>query len=117
VTFDGFLALKQAEWVGIEIWGKGALDGSDLKTQQKIKEISKIVKELITQFGDRFTIMKVQNRLGNGYSTAHTLKPYWDPPAALAKEELQRSTISFQELMQIQIEDWTRGVAAIGDRG
>jgi hypothetical protein len=62
--------------------------------------------------------MKVQNRPGNGYSTAHTLKPYCDPPTALAKEKLQRSTISFQELMQIQIErvhargrgDWRQGI-------
>jgi hypothetical protein len=53
------LTFKQAEWVGIEIWGKGALDGSDLKTQQKIKDISRIVEELIAQFGDCFTIMKV----------------------------------------------------------
>jgi hypothetical protein len=111
------LAFKQAEWAGIEIWGKGALDGSDLKTQQKIKEISKIVKELIAQFGDRFTVMKVQNRPGNGYSAAHVLKPYWDPPTALAKEKFQRSTISFQELIQIQIEEWTREVSAIGGRG
>lgn len=117
MALDDFSPSNGQNRVGIEIWWKGAVDGSDLKTQQKIKEISKIVKKLITQFGDRFTIMKVQNRPGNDHSTALTLKPYWDPPTALAKEKLQRSTISFQELMQVQIEEWMRGVVAIGGRG
>lgn len=99
------LAFTQAEWIGVEIWGKGALDGSDLKTQLKIKEISKVVKELIVQFQDCFTIRKVQKRPGNSYSTAHDLKPYWELPTALAKEKLQQSTVLFQELMQIQIEE------------
>jgi hypothetical protein len=112
------LAFKQAEWIGIEIWGKGVLDGSDLKTQQKIKDISRIVKELIAQFGDRFTILKVQKRPGNSHTTAHNLKPYWDPPTALLKEKFQRSTVSFQELMQIQIEEWTREVPqVVGGKG
>jgi hypothetical protein len=98
--------------------GKGVLDGSDLKTQQKIKDISRIVKELIAQFGDRFTILKVQKRPGNSHTTAHNLKPYWDPPTALVKEKFKRSTVSFQELMQIQIEEWTREVSeVVGGKG
>ena len=112
------LAFTQAEWIGVEIWGKGALDGSDLKTQLKIKEISKVVKELIAQFQDRFTIRKVQERLGNSYSTAHDLKPYWEPPTVLAKDKFQRSIVSFQELMQIQIEEWTREISGfVGGEG
>jgi len=112
------LAFKNAEWIGVEIHGKGALDGSDLKTQQKIKEISKIVKELIAQFADRFTIMKVQKLLGNSHTTAHDLKPCWNAPTALAKEKLQRSKASFQELLQIQIEEWTREVSTVvGGKG
>jgi hypothetical protein len=112
------LAFESAEWIGIEIHGKGALDGSDLKTQQKLKEISKIVKELIAQFGNRFTIMKVQKRPGNSHTTAHDLKPYWNTPTAQAKDKLQRSRASFEELMQIQIEEWTREVSkVVGGRG
>jgi hypothetical protein len=112
------LAFTQAEWIGVEIWGKGALDGSDLKTQLKIKEISKVVKELIAQFQDRFTIFKIQKRPGNSDPTSHNLKPYWDPPTALAKDKLQRSTVSFQELMQIQIEEWTREISGfVGGEG
>lgn len=44
------LKFENVEWIGIEIRGGGALDGSDLRTQQKIKEIAKAVKELIDRF-------------------------------------------------------------------
>lgn len=37
----------------IEVQVGGALDGSDLQTQQKIEEMSGIVKKLIKQFGER----------------------------------------------------------------
>lgn len=53
------LSFENAEWIGIEICGRGALDGSDLKTQMKIKEISGIVKQLVEKFQSRFTISKV----------------------------------------------------------
>jgi hypothetical protein len=81
------------------------LDRSNLKTQLKIKEISKVVKELIAQFQDCFTIFKIQRRPGNSDPTLYNLKLYWDPPTVLAKDKLQRSTVSFQELIQIQIEE------------
>lgn len=44
---EHLLKLEKAEWIGIKIEGGGAIDGSDLKTQQKIKEICNIVKKLI----------------------------------------------------------------------
>lgn len=107
------LAFKEAEWVGVEIHGRGALDGSDLKTQQKIKEISKIVKQLIAQFGDRFTIKKIQKRPGDNHTTCHNLKPYWDMPTTAAKDRLRIFTSSFQDLMQIQVEEWTREISGV----
>lgn len=112
------LAFKEAEWVGVEIHGKGALDGSDLKTQEKIKNISKIIKQLIAQFGDRFTIKKIQKRPGDDHSTFHDLKPYWDKPTAAAKDRLRNFTASFKDLMQIQVEEWTREFSGVvGDEG
>lgn len=37
--FRQLLSFENAEWIGIEIRGRGALDGSDLMTQIRIKEI------------------------------------------------------------------------------
>ena len=41
------LKLEKAKWIGIKIKGRGTINGSNLKTQQKIKEIYNIVKKLI----------------------------------------------------------------------
>ena len=71
------LSFKNAKWIGIEIRGRGALDGSDLKTQIKITEISRIVKQLVEKFQYRFTISKVAVDQ-QGYSrrsVSHNLRP------------------------------------------
>lgn len=98
------LNFTNAEWIGIEVRGGGALDGSDLRTQQKIEEMSGIVKKLIDQFGEAFTIGKVAPKK----PLFHNLRPYWDSPSAMAKQKLQAGKASFEELMQIQVEEWTR---------
>jgi len=108
------LAFTNAEWIGIEIWGGGALDGSDLGTQQKMKEMSGIVKQLIDRFGDAFTIKKIAREK----ALFHNLRPYWKPVSAAAKQRLKVGKASFEELMQIQIEEWTRqssGIVQVGD--
>lgn len=103
------LALENAEWIGIEIRGGGALDGSDLQTQLKIQEISGVIKQLITRFpGERFSIKKIQRKPGSSYAAFHDLKPYWTPPTAQTKQNLQHCRASFAELMQVQISEWTR---------
>jgi hypothetical protein len=98
------LEFTNAKWVGIEIWGGGALDGSDLGTQQKIQEMSGIVQQLIDRFGDTFTILKVARKK----SLAHNLRPYWNSASATAKQKLLIGKASFEEIMQIQIEEWMR---------
>lgn len=110
---EHLLEFENAEWIGIEIRGDGALDGSDLLTQQKIKEICKIVKKLIDLFQDLVTIRKVQRKPGDYYNTFHDLKSYWKKPAVQAEENLRRCRASFEELMQIQIEEWTREVPKV----
>ena len=101
------LAFTNADWIGIEIRGGGALDGSDLRTQQKIQEISRIIKQLILQFPrQRLRIRKISPTS----ATYHDLKPYWTPPSKQAKQNLRNGRASFLELMQIQIEEWTRDI-------
>ncbi|KAJ9640278.1 hypothetical protein H2199_005817 [Coniosporium tulheliwenetii] len=104
---EGLMKVENAEWIGIEI------EGSDLRTQQKIKEMSKIVKRLIERFGERLTIGKVQRKPGDRHGTYGDLKPYWRKPTAQAKENLRRCKASFEEVMQIQIEEWTREVSKV----
>ena len=103
------LSFKNAKWIGIEIRGRGALDGSDLKTQIKITEISRIVKQLVEKFQYRFTISKVAVDQ-QGYSrrsVSHNLRPYWDPPAPEERESVRRCTPDIQALMRVRIDDWT----------
>ena len=100
------LAFEQAEWVGIEIHGSGALDGSDASTQKKIKDISSVVKQLIIKFPSQLTIFRIEKR--KRQSTAYDLRPYWDTPSLEARERVRSSTASFIEVMQTRIEEWTR---------
>lgn len=108
---EHLLKLKKAEWIGIKIEGGGAIDGSDLKTQQKIKEICNIIKKLINQFGGRFTIAKVRRSGGPFDAICHDIKAYWKRPTDQAKKRLQNGAALFEEIMQIQIEEWMRKVS------
>jgi len=110
---ERLLKLEKAEWIGIEIKGGGAIDGSDLKTQQKIKEICNIVKKLINQFLERLTVAKVWRDGGPFYANCHDIKAYWKRPTDQSKKRLQNGAASFEEVMQIQIEEWTRKVSGI----
>jgi hypothetical protein len=102
------LSFKNAEWIGIEIRGRGALDGSDLKTQIKIKEISGIVKQLVQTFGTRFTISKVAvDQEGYSRNVYHNLRPYWDSPTSEDRASVRRGDPTIQALMRVQIDDWT----------
>jgi hypothetical protein len=107
------LAFEQAEWVGIEIHGSGAMDGSDARTQKKIKDISSVVKQLIIKFPSQLTILGIEKR--ERQSTAHDLRPYWDTPDPEARERVRSSTASFTEVMQTRIEEWTRETAGEGE--
>jgi hypothetical protein len=107
------LAFKQAEWVGIEIHGSGALDSSDARTQKKIKDISRVVKQLIIKFPSQLTILRIEKQ--ERQSIAHNLRPYWDTPSPEARERVRSSTASFTEVMQTRIEEWTRETAGEGE--
>jgi hypothetical protein len=99
--------LKNAEHIVIQILGGGAVDGSDLKTQKKIEEIAPIVKKLITQFGPR---LEVRKALRTSYGGPHLFKDitsYWKEPNGIPSSNLRSGKASFEELMQIQISEWT----------
>lgn len=69
------LEFTNAEFIRIEVFGRGALDGSDPQTQEKIKEMSGIVKTLIEQFGEKLTIRKL-TQLNDGQSIFHDLRSW-----------------------------------------
>ncbi|KAH9208132.1 hypothetical protein DL95DRAFT_415067 [Leptodontidium sp. 2 PMI_412] len=99
------LACKKAEWIRVQIQGGGPLDCSDLRSQIKVKEIAKVVQELIVQFpGERFSILKSWKD-GSSYD----LKPYWDgyPRARTPDLEHCREHLSFRQIMQMQVRGWT----------
>lgn len=110
------LEFKNASRVEVHIEGGGAPDGSDLRTQLKIKEISRVVEDLITQFGHGFTIVKVlkqRYRVIDTYDLTH----YWDKPTPDGVEEFRAGDASFEDLMRIQIREWTREMSNIISAG
>jgi hypothetical protein len=85
------------------------LDGSDLKTQIKVKEIAGIVKQLVEKFQSRFTISKVAVNLQrySCRSVSHKLRLYWDAPTPEKQKSINRDNPKIQSLIRIQIDDWT----------
>lgn len=48
------LALKMAEYIRIEILGLGTLDRNDLRTEQKIMEMSTVIRMLVDWYQEGF---------------------------------------------------------------
>jgi transketolase C-terminal domain/subunit len=91
------------------LYGCGVLDGSDLATHQMIKDISYVVKLLIEEFGDRFAIKKMISR-GDDYEGNYLLRSirsYWDSSTEMAREEVRQGEVTFEQVMQIEVEEWT----------
>jgi hypothetical protein len=94
------LEFTNAEFIGIEVQGGGALNGSDIQTQEKIKEMSGIVKKLIERFGEKLTIRKMMRR-NDGQWRSHDLGSCWSKPTSMAKLRLRAGKATFKELIQI----------------
>lgn len=97
----------------VEIWTKGALDGSDYETQDTIRKMAGAVQELIDKFGGRFSIwkMRLEDESMDCASDDYIDKPYditawWSQPPIESWGRLKEGTASFQELMQDQIGRW-----------
>jgi hypothetical protein len=106
------LKLEGVQEIVIRIQGCGAKDGSDFLTQLKIKEICKAVKDLIAKFGTRVTIQKERLKLDSDLPQLpqgiFDLTPYWNRSSAQARNNFRNGKASFEEVMQIQIEDWIK---------
>ncbi|EEU38557.1 uncharacterized protein NECHADRAFT_88491 [Fusarium vanettenii 77-13-4] len=107
------LEFTNIESLKVEIWAKGALDGSDYETQDTIRKMAGAVQELIDKFEDRFSIwkMRLEEEEMNGWRDDYIGEPYnitawWDGPPIESWTRLKQGTASFQELMQDQIKSW-----------
>jgi hypothetical protein len=92
------------------LYGCGLLDGCDLATHQIIKDISYVVKLLIQKFGDRFAIRKMISR-GDDYEgnrLSRSICSYWDRPTETARQNVRGGKATFEQVMQIEVEEWTR---------
>lgn len=104
-------AFTHATDIQVEIPGGGTLRGEDLLTQMKIREVARVVRDLILQFGpDRFRIQKYLQYPGQRFATTNDLTSYWDAPTADDRKSVRNGWASFPELMRVQISEWTREI-------
>ncbi|KAK2595200.1 hypothetical protein QQS21_007105 [Conoideocrella luteorostrata] len=109
------LCFTNLECLSIELWGHGALDGSDLPTQRMIHAVSKTVKQIIRRDNLHVTVSKVFMDWNNYGAFPHDgwmkevrdLRSYWNMPADDVIEKVKEGVGSFEELMQVQIAIWT----------
>lgn len=91
--------------VTLILYGRGLLDGSDLATHQTLKDISFVARRLMDHFEDRFTVEKMLSR---GSNPSRSLRSYWDAPTDRIRRRVRAGEATFQEIMQIEMEEWTR---------
>ena len=106
------LTLNSLETIVIEVVGGGAQNGSDLRTQLKVREISGVVKRLMEKFGVH-GVLKVQkstqiNQLPNSNLPNYDITEWWVPPSRNEREEFLLGRASFGSTMRIQMEAWTQ---------
>jgi hypothetical protein len=89
-----------AQKVTIDIVGSGDAAGMDWPTQETIRIIAPVVKDLIAKFKDCFSITKVllQDKAGR---EARDITAYWSEPA-----RVRPARTSFEELMKKQLQVW-----------
>lgn len=78
------------ERVSIEILDRGVPDGSDLATQETIKKISRVVKDLIGRFDERLQVLKALF-LDDDFKNGLTLCPAVHHDASRTVVHLPRS--------------------------
>ncbi|KAK0761666.1 hypothetical protein THAR02_09858 [Trichoderma harzianum] len=104
---ERLLCLENPKRLSIEIIGEGNLDGSDIKTQQLLKDACFIVNQLKAHFGARFEIRK-----GSRDSTllpsrhVYPLTSYWDEPDDLMRQKVRIGVANNEENMRVQVESW-----------
>ena len=66
------------------------------------------MKRLIAKYGRRFDIKKKLSR--EPYSLK-SLRSYWYPPSAEVKRSVRSGSATFEQIMQVEIEEWTREIS------
>ena len=77
---------------------------------QRCQEISKVVEKVLEMFPGRLKIRKVPAIEGQRQRFGADLTVYWQSPTRDVKERVRRGAASFQDVMQVQIETWTREI-------
>lgn len=114
LNLGGAFRLTDAERISIEVVERGVPNGSDLATQETIKNMSMVVKDLIGHFGPRLEVSKLlfwdadyKDGLTVCPAVRYDIKPYWSAPSDTARARMQKGEASFEEIMQVQIAEWT----------
>jgi hypothetical protein len=108
--------LPSVERIQIRVLGGGNPDGSDLRTQLKVREISRVSKRLMKRFGGseegRVRVEKVVHVAElHGALPGRDITHWWQAPSAVTRRRLLEGQGSFDELMQIQVAEWTRVIS------
>ena len=102
--------------VMIRLIGGGAGDGSDLGTQLKAREISRVVKRLMGWMRGRQGTVRVEKVVeidGVCRLAGREITGWWASPSGTARGRFRRGQATLEEVMQMQMEEWTR---RLGDR-
>lgn len=105
------LGFRYSTKVVVKLRGGGMLDGSDLATHQTIRNIAVAVKVLMVQFGDELDVVKEVLRENRPYK-AQSIRSYWEAPTRAVKERVRDGTGTFEDIVQVEIEEWTLMVPA-----
>ncbi|KAJ3538331.1 hypothetical protein NM208_g5946 [Fusarium decemcellulare] len=97
------LRFTNARQVTLRLVGRKTLDGMDLVTHTVINRFGGVVEELIQAFGLRFDIKKC---LLMRKDEARSIKSYWLEPTDETKERVHEGIGSFEDVMQVEINDW-----------
>lgn len=98
------------EKVRIEIVGGGVRDGSDFRTQEKVHEISRVVRRLMRHFEGRarVRIFKVVEIRGLCSLAGQEITKWWTRPDHGVVERIRTGEGTFEDIMRVQVAEWTR---------
>ena len=107
--------LDSVEMIRIELRGGGDPSGRDLTTQLKAREIARVVRRLMQHYsGPRQVQVTKRVHIDEVCSLPpKDITSWWHQPSDAAQRRLIRGEASFEEMMQVQVEEWTRSRSSI----
>ena len=90
--------------------GGGLRDSGDFRTQEKVCEISRVVKRLIRHFKGRATVrvFKVVFIWGVISLPGYEITQWWTSPNNAVLNRIRRGEGRFEDVMRVQVAEWTR---------